>query len=132
MGKSRNIAAALIVIAAVGANAARAASILDDSYPGNAPINFDRMHKVVSSDFLDPGSAQYKKISMHEQPGRGVVFCGWVNSKNSFGGYTKFYPFWMSVKDEKAIVNQEFDDDILADLSNMTFEMYGCKNRLGL
>lgn len=122
----------LVGVAAFWVGSATAASILDDSYPSNSPISFEQMHKVVSAEFLDPNSAQYKMVSLHAQPGRGDVFCGWVNSKNSFGGYTRFYPFWMSVEKNDSIVNPDYDDDILADLSNLTFGMYGCKDKLGM
>lgn len=113
------------------AGAAHSASILDDSFPKKAPITFDEMHKAVSKDFIDPSSAQYKGISLHDQPGRGLALCGWVNSKNSFGGYTRFYPFGMLIASDLAMVNDDYDDKNLAELADIAFAKFGCRDVLG-
>ncbi|KAB2792602.1 hypothetical protein F9K96_05545 [Brucella anthropi] len=110
---------------------AYSATVLDGSFPKEAPISFEQMHKAVSKEFTDPSSSQYKGITIHEQPGRGPSFCGWVNSKNAFGGYTKFYPFGMLVDVDEGEINPSFDDPILFDLSELAFARYGCRQKLG-
>ncbi|WP_154142558.1 MULTISPECIES: hypothetical protein [unclassified Brucella] len=104
---------------------------MDDSFPKNAPISFEQMHKAVSKDFIDPSSAQYKGLTIHDQPGRGLSICGWVNSKNSFGGYTRFYPFGVLADTKFAMVNTSFDDSNLAKLADMSFAKFGCREKLG-
>ncbi|HCH72603.1 MAG TPA: hypothetical protein DFK19_12605 [Ochrobactrum sp.] len=113
------------------AGAANAATVLDNTFPKDAPISFEEMHQIVSKDFTDPNSTQYKGLSIHDQPGRGAAICGWVNAKNAFGGYTPFYPFGFLVEKRQADINRDFQDPILFDLREMSFAMYGCKEALG-
>jgi hypothetical protein len=57
---------------------------------------FQTKAKEAMTDALrDPGSAQYKDVTAHVFPEdhKIYVFCGYVNSKNGFGGYTGFKPF---------------------------------------
>lgn len=42
----------------------------------------------------DPFSAQFRNVYMTAMSGRGGVFCGEVNAKHEFGGYTEFRPFY--------------------------------------
>lgn len=52
------------------------------------------MYAVVTADFLDPESAQFKGLTRSSpgyRPERTI--CGFVNAKNSFGGYVGFRPF---------------------------------------
>lgn len=59
-------------------------------------IRYEVAAKQAMKDSLkDPGSAKYKDVTAHalkDKPGA-YVFCGLVNSKNGFGGYTGFQRF---------------------------------------
>lgn len=49
---------------------------------------------AISRQLADPGSAQFKITTIRHIGSAGaVVFCGLVNAKNQFGGYTGFRPF---------------------------------------
>lgn len=41
--------------------------------------------RAVKSVLIDPGSARFTNVSRHPETG---AYCGWVNSRNKFGGYT--------------------------------------------
>lgn len=110
---------------------ALAQTALDD-YPADAPVGLEVLHRAVSAGFLDPRSAQYKKISWHTDYASGAVFCGWVNAKNSAGGYTPFYPFFFTTAKETATVAEDYADPILSKLSLMPFDFVGCMKPLGL
>lgn len=43
----------------------------------------------VLQELKDPGSAQFRGIKLlRDDQGKAYGFCGYVNAKNSFGGYT--------------------------------------------
>lgn len=44
--------------------------------------------KAVKENLIDPESANFKFV--HSSPNEKNVYCGLVNSKNRFGGYTGF------------------------------------------
>jgi hypothetical protein len=52
---------------------------------------------AITSILKDPDSARYQDVLAHALPGtsggNAYVFCGLVNSKNGFGGYTGFKRF---------------------------------------
>lgn len=125
-------AGSTLALILIGQPFAFAQTVIDDSFPEGAPIKFVEMHKGVSKDFIDPSSAQYKSVSFHDTDERGIIFCGWVNSRNSFGGYTKFYPFWYSVDKKDGVISDQYDNPVMADLANITFGWVGCKSKLGL
>jgi len=47
----------------------------------------------LEESLRDPGSAKYQDVSAHRVASGGFVFCGRVNAKNGFGGYTGFERF---------------------------------------
>jgi hypothetical protein len=55
------------------------------------------VEKRVVSGLKDPESARFKEeayyVSVSCDEGPHEIFCGWVNAKNSFGGYTGFESF---------------------------------------
>jgi hypothetical protein len=120
----------VLLFAAVGS--AQAAADLDRSFPADASIPFERLSAAVSADFIDPTSSQFKKMSRHIQDGRGEVICGWVNAKNSMGGYTPFYPFHVTIDNLKATVGEHYDDEMLAPMVLLSFEWTGCLKPLGI
>ena len=52
----------------------------------------------IASQLKDPGSAQFTKVIYVPPTGKAKVgiACGWVNAKNSYGGYVGFRPFYAS------------------------------------
>lgn len=55
-------------------------------------------YQVMSKDKLkeslrDPGSAKFEGVGAHRVASGGFVFCGRMNAKNGFGGYTGFERF---------------------------------------
>jgi hypothetical protein len=47
---------------------------------------------IVLGRLLDPSSAQFQNVTI-TRVGRAAIFCGQVNAKNQFGGYTGYRPF---------------------------------------
>lgn len=43
--------------------------------------------KLVLAQLKDPESAKFTEERVHQSEARGIVVCGYVNAKNSFGGY---------------------------------------------
>lgn len=126
---------ALIVCAGLtNSTALSAAEMVDGSWPSDAPIEFDAMHRAVSSDFLEPASAQYKQLVLRQPLGRNYqVICGWVNSRNVLGGYAPFVPFVYEIADNKAFLASDFKDEFTGELAMMALRMSGCPDHaLGL
>ena len=48
----------------------------------------------MNSELKDGESARYR---WPEQVANDMFVCGWVNSKNSFGGYSGYFPFVAAV-----------------------------------
>lgn len=65
---------------------------------------------AMTKDFKDPEAAQFKWLPITDQDKNGSVasnvYCGLVNGKNSYGGYTGFVPFaaFLVARDGKIIV----------------------------
>lgn len=49
--------------------------------------------RAVKASLKDPGSAEFKGVYANYTEEYGVVACGYVNAKNSFGGYTGYKAF---------------------------------------
>jgi hypothetical protein len=47
---------------------------------------------LIKTQLKDPESAKFKGIKPMGEKG----FCGWVNAKNSYGGYTGFAVFYVN------------------------------------
>lgn len=62
------------------------------------PEEIAKAQAAISRQLLDAGSAQFK-ITAIRHVGKAVVFCGFVNAKNQFGGYTGFRPFVLFADD---------------------------------
>ena len=65
----------------------------DDELRGISRFLIDKAKKAVRERLKDPESAKFKDVSTHKTPAGGLLVCGNVNSKNSFGGYVGFRPF---------------------------------------
>ncbi len=67
--------------------------------------------KAITDQLKDPESARFKWIKM---VGDSIYYCGLVNAKNSYGGYTGYKPFdasFVTAKDGKIIMlNTSFSD----------------------
>jgi hypothetical protein len=67
--------------------------------------------KRVADALRDPDSARFKDVSFGQSPQIGFVVCGWVNSKNAYGGYSGFQRFICTEKGtylEENDVNGDF------------------------
>jgi hypothetical protein len=64
----------------------RAPVALTDSQVGH-------VQTVVARTLKDPDSAKFDSIAAGRAPDGRVFVCGWVNAKNSFGGYVGRQPF---------------------------------------
>lgn len=108
-------------------------SDLDGSYPKDAPIDFTQAHRLLTADFLDPTSAQYKKMVLVKRSGDGKQYiCGWMNAKNSAGGYGPFTPFYIDIASNEAHDGKGYDDEFVGSIIIMTFEFIECAVPLGL
>lgn len=124
------LAASLVFISAMSTAAGQ--SIVDDSFPSDAGVAIEVVHKAVSADFLDPESAQYKRIILRNKAYKPAI-CGLVNAKNSMGGYTPFYPFAYAVESGSAVVADNYQDELVGSMVVTTLEIMGCPlSALGL
>lgn len=58
------------------------------------PEEISAAQAAITRQLADPASAQFKITTIRHIGSAGaVVFCGFVNAKNQFGGYTGFRPF---------------------------------------
>jgi hypothetical protein len=64
----------------------------------------------LGAQLKDPESARFTGLVI--APGKGLV-CGWVNAKNSYGGYVGYQPFF--VMGDSAVIR---DNDSAGDLNN--------------
>lgn len=120
MTKSMTLAAGLAILS----SSAFAQTVLDDSFPVTDLTTIEEMHAVVSADFADPHSAQYKGLTA----GAGddsYVICGWVNSRNSSGGYDQFVPFAYWAGSDTAHV-LESDTELGEAFELLTLDLMGC------
>ena len=62
----------------------------DDRIPGRVPATI--VAPMIGPVLKDPDSATYQDVTVRKRLGS-VVFCGEVNSKNSFGGYVGWRSF---------------------------------------
>jgi hypothetical protein len=84
------------------------------------PITVDEVNRAqaaLSSQLIDPVSAQYDLRVAHHI-GKAAVFCGFVNAKNRFGGYTGFEPFVIFGGDA-TILQPEMDKSAFNGLVNL-------------
>lgn len=51
------------------------------------------IQKAVTDKLKDPGSAQFGLMTAGKTVTGGIVACGYVNAKNSFGGYVGMSPY---------------------------------------
>lgn len=92
------------------AAAAAAAGLIAASPPSKAPANRKAAIDLVKAQLKDPESAQFKGIKPMGDKG-GV--CGWVNAKNSYGGYTGFAVFFVNSEGKVAIIPPELSEKSL-------------------
>ena len=53
----------------------------------------EKSKELVRRELKDPNSADFKDIYVASTPKGGKKVCGWVNAKNSYGGYVGFQRF---------------------------------------
>ena len=58
-----------------------------------APYQIAAIQEGVKAALKDPESARFGDIKAGQRSNGDVVVCGWVNAKNSFGGYIGMVPF---------------------------------------
>jgi len=53
---------------------------------------------TLVSKLKDPESARFRDVvrTVSSETGKTRIICGWVNAKNSFGGYVGFKPFYVA------------------------------------
>jgi hypothetical protein len=73
------------------------------------------IEQAVKEQLKDPDSAKFKHSDYHVDKTDGV-YCGYVNAKNSYGGYTGFQTFEvLSVADGKGFIMIGVDGDGVMD-----------------
>lgn len=128
----RSTAACTSMLIAISCNQLNAQTVISGDYPKASKISFDELKKAASSAFKDPSSAQFKLLKYHDNVVTGPVICGWVNAKNSLGGYGDFFPFYYQKTDGRLVVGEDYDNDVLGDLPRIPFVNVGCAiNTLG-
>ncbi|MDI4656568.1 hypothetical protein [Xanthobacter autotrophicus] len=71
------------------------------------------IHSGIKNVLKYPDSAKFGNIVAGEVGGK-IVVCGWVNARNSFGGYTGMQPFTGHMRNQTSefIVSAIHDTDI--------------------
>lgn len=54
----------------------------------------EEMFEAVARDLKDPASAQFRDIKLAVRNEKLELWCGGINGKNSYGGYTGFKNFY--------------------------------------
>lgn len=57
-----------------------------------------RSRAIIANGMKDPASAQFREGRSFFLDNGDVVYCGEVNAKNSYGGYTGFTPYWLRMR----------------------------------
>jgi len=78
---------------------------------------------LIKYDLKDPGSAKFRYLP-YRRAESGHVYCGYVNAKNSFGGYTGFRMFHVTFIYSKAklVTGVAFVDDGKGYIQQMCLE----------
>jgi hypothetical protein len=63
-----------------------------------------KVENAVRASLRDPGSAKFSTLHVLRSPGRHNLYCGLVNAKNGFGGYTGDVPFVVEFGDRPGVV----------------------------
>lgn len=68
------------------------------------------VQKGLRASMKDPASAQFGPMAAVQDPDGTVTVCGYVNGKNSFGGYTGMQPFiGVYMKERRHFVTADID-----------------------
>jgi hypothetical protein len=61
--------------------------------------------RIIAASLKDPGAAQFRWMPIIDRTRDGITdYCGLVNSKNSFGGYSGFVRFYVQLsKDDSGM-----------------------------
>lgn len=78
------------------------------------------IREAVKRDLKDPDSAKFR---WNPNKLHGVAYCGFVNSRNSYGGYVGFSPFMVFFDKRRQIDNVEIADDPDAVMSEAVLKM---------
>ena len=65
---------------------------------------------AVKEKLRDPDSAKFKNVFFHRGRGNIPATCGYVNARNSFGGYTGFERFVSAGAPERTVLESEMAD----------------------
>lgn len=74
---------------------------------GEGPPSEEQAIAAVKQKLKDPDSAKFKNL---RPMGEGGGYCGWVNARNSYGGYAGFAVFYVNSKGEVAILPPELSE----------------------
>jgi hypothetical protein len=105
---------------------AHSQTLLDGSFPNGSGVSFADLHRRVGATLLDPRSAQYRGLLLVRSSDGGKVICGWVNARNSMGGYTQFVPFYYDLKYGAQVLDQFNTSSALRQLGLEMLRIKGC------
>lgn len=107
----RNRALIVLVMATcLDAAPARAQMIVDDSGTNLPDTVRQDIFDLVTENFRDPLSAQFRRLHKADKPNR---YCGEVNTRNMYGALVGFKPFVIVIEGNQPTVEiVPSDDDI--------------------
>ena len=70
------------------------ATIAAKPAPASDAALIAKVKAAARHDLRDPGSAQFRDMSVKITPSGGKIVCGEINAKNAYGGYIGFVPFY--------------------------------------
>jgi hypothetical protein len=73
----------------------------------------ETVQESVRNDLKDPDSARFGGTVAGTSSQGKVTVCGWVNAKNSYGGYAGKQPFYGSFKSDQSFVTVEIGGNAL-------------------
>jgi hypothetical protein len=95
----RPLAAAIAVAISAGCQSSRPADPLAGVAPGSpyklSSEQIAKIKSVISEGLKDPESAKFPDPFVATKEGNNITVCGYVNAKNSYGGYVGKKPFYV-------------------------------------
>lgn len=85
------------------------------------------VHRAVTAVLKDPESARFGAMNAGVTKQGAILVCGYVNAKNSFGGYTGDSPYWGWLQPSGAFQVRDMASDWGASPSNAVAIVSNCR-----
>lgn len=80
----------------------------------------NKAEQAVLSQMKDPDSAKFKDVSVLTSPTGATYICGFVNGKNSFGGYNGYKQFIYTPSTGNMLIANQGNDEQTREMMTVT------------